>query len=199
MPRNAERENRTPSLRLDPRRPLVLDTRELGRRPGSMRRVARSAPAPAGLGVEMVGVPDGAPLDLDLRLESVTEGVLVSGAVAAKVAGECSRCLEQITADVVVDVQELFAYPDSATDETAEQDEVSRLAGDLLDLEPVLRDAVLLALPLAPLCQPDCRGLCATCGERMDTLPADHSHEQADPRWASLALLRGHKGVPRHE
>ncbi len=178
--------NRKMQARLDPRAPLVLDTRELGRRPGSLRRLSLPVPAPEGFGLELVGVPAGAQLDLDLRLESVMEGVLVSGTVTTVVVGECARCLGSIDDEVVADVQELFAYPDSATQETTSEDEVSRLEGDYLDLEPATRDAVLLALPLIPLCREDCPGLCAVCGERWDDLPPEHSHDQADPRWAAL-------------
>jgi uncharacterized protein len=178
--------------RLDPRRPLVLDVRELGRRPGSMRAVTRTVPAPDGLGVELARVPAGEPLEFDLRLESVVEGVLVSGAVTAPVTGECARCLGLVADRLIVDVQELFAYEDSATEETTEEDEVSHLVGDRLDLEPVVRDAVVLALPLSPLCREDCRGLCPDCGEVLDELPADHSHHAAfDPRWAALADRTG--------
>jgi uncharacterized protein len=154
-----------------------------------MRRISLTVPAPAGLGLELIAVPDGTPVDLDLRLESVLEGVLVSGTVTAPLAGECGRCLDPVTTSVVVEVQELFAYPDSTTDETAEEDEVSRLDGELLDLEPVVRDAVVLALPLSPLCRPDCPGLCATCGARLADVPPDHHHEQEDPRWAALRTL----------
>jgi uncharacterized protein len=173
--------------RLDPRLPLVLAVRELGRRPGSMRAVRRAVPAPAGLGVELVRVPEGGPVELDLRMEAVVEGVLVSGTVTAPVSGECGRCLEPFTGTISVDVQELFAYPDSTTDDTSDADEVRRLVGDLLDLEPVVRDALVLALPLSPVCRDDCRGLCPTCGLRWDDLPADHTHETFDPRWAALA------------
>jgi uncharacterized protein len=174
-------------VRLDPRAPFVLDVRTLGRRPGSMRPVQRTAPAPAGLAVEMIGVPVGAPVELDLRMESVVEGVLVSGTVTASLAGECARCLAPLTDSVTADVQELFVYPASTTDETSGEDEVSRLTDDLLDLEPVVRDAVVLALPLAPLCGEDCAGLCADCGQRLDDLPPDHTHQTLDPRWAALA------------
>jgi uncharacterized protein len=178
--------------RLDPRRPLVLDVRELGRRPGTMRPVRTTVPAPEHLGVEMARVPVGSPLELDLRMESVVEGVLISGTVHAEVAGECARCLGPVTDEVTVDVQELFAYEDSATEETTEQDEVSHLVGDLVDLEPVVRDAVVLALPLAPLCRDDCRGLCPDCGGVLDELPADHTHAApVDPRWAALAERAG--------
>jgi uncharacterized protein len=152
-----------------------------------MRQVGRRVPAPAGLGLELIGVRPGELLELDLRLEAVVEGVLVSGTVTAPVTGECGRCLRPISDEVVVDLQELFAYPDSATDETAEEGEVGRVEGGLVDLEPSLRDTVVLALPLSPLCADDCRGLCVTCGARWDELPPDHTHEWIDPRWAALA------------
>jgi uncharacterized protein len=183
--------------RLDPRRPFVLDVRELGRRPGSMRAVRVEVPAPAEMAVGMAAVPEGAPLTLDLRLESVVEGVLVSGTVTAPVTGECALFLTPVSDTVSVPVTELFAYPDSATEQTSEEDEVSHLVGDLLDLEPVVRDALVLDLPLSPLCRDDCRGLCAGCGERLDDLPADHTHTATDPRWAALAERFG--GSPEKE
>ena len=185
-------ENRKPQHRLDLRNPLVLDTRELGRRAGSMRTVRFPAPAPADLGVELIGVPAGSDIDLDLRLESVMEGVLVSGTAAVALTGECGRCLEPVAETLIVDLQELFAYPESTTDVTAghpDEDETARMEGDFLDLEPTLRDAVVLALPLTPLCREDCAGLCAECGERLDDLPEDHTHEAPDPRWSGLQDL----------
>ncbi|RKR90705.1 uncharacterized protein BDK92_5086 [Micromonospora pisi] len=174
---------------LDPRSPLVLDTRELPRRPGALRTVTRVVPAPADLGLEMIGVPEGTDLSLDLSLQSVSEGVYVSGTVSGAVQGECGRCLRQIDDSLVVQIQELYAYADSTTDETTEEDEVGRMQGDLIDLEPTLRDAVVLALPTNPLCREDCPGLCIECGVHWDELPADHSHEQVDPRWAGLSQL----------
>jgi uncharacterized protein len=185
--------------RLDPRRPLVLDVRELGRRPGSMRPVRRTAPAPGGLALELARVEEGAPLELDLRIEAVVEGVLVSGQVSAAVRVECSRCLEPVGTELTVDLQELFAYPDSATAGTADSDEVRRLSGDQLDLEPVVRDAVVLGLPLAPRCRDDCRGLCPSCGARWDDLPADHHHDTIDPRWAALAERFGARPTDSQE
>jgi uncharacterized protein len=174
---------------LDPRSPLVLDTSKLPRRPGVLRTVKRVVPAPADLGLELIGVPEGADLGLDLRLESVSEGVLVSGTVTGPVQGECGRCLRQIDDSLTVEIQELYAYENSTTDETTEEDEVGRLQGDLIDLEPALRDAVVLTLPTNPLCRDDCPGLCPECGVHWDDLPADHSHQQIDPRWAGLSQL----------
>jgi uncharacterized protein len=185
MPEN----RKTQAPHIDPRSPLVLDTRELGRRPGSMKRLRRPVPAPDGFGLELIGVPQGATIDLDLRLESVMEGVLVSGTASMPAEGECGRCLDPFSETVVVDLQELFAYPDSTSDFTSTEDEVSRLQGDFLDLEPVLRDAVVLALPTNPLCREDCPGLCPECGVHLDELPSDHSHDQVDPRWAALQQM----------
>jgi len=182
-------ENRKQQPRLDPRDPLVLDTRELGRRPGSMRTVQLSAPAPGGLGLEdLIAVPVGAELALDLRLESVMDGVLVTGTVTGPVTGECGRCLTDLSDTLTVPVQELFLYPEESIHRD-EDDELPQLVGDLLDLTPTLRDAVVLALPLNPLCREDCQGLCATCGERLDDLPEDHAHDTTDARWGALSGL----------
>ena len=177
------------SSQLNPKAPLVLDTRELPRRPGAMRTVQRVVPAPADLGLELIGVPEGADLNLDLRLESVSEGVLVSGTVSGPVRGECGRCLRPIDDSITVTIQELYAYENSTTDATTDEDEIGRMQGDLLDLEPALRDAVVLKLPTNPLCRQDCPGLCSECGVHWDDLPADHSHDEIDPRWASLSKL----------
>jgi uncharacterized protein len=176
---------------LDPRAPLVLDTHELGRRPGSQRQVSRTVPAPADLGIDVLCVPEGSPVEIDLRLEAVMEGVLVTGSAQADLEGECTRCLEPITDEVEVGFQELFVYDDRDHDrEDNLDDEVRRLEGDLLDLEPLLRDAVVLELPFQPLCRDDCPGLCTECGARLADEP-DHTHDAAiDPRWANLAALQ---------
>ena len=168
----------------------MLDTRELGRRPGSQREVSLTVPAPADLGIEVLQVREGAPVEIDLRLEAVMEGVLVTGTATADLDGECVRCLDPIVDSLDVRFQELYMYDDlgdHASDE--EDDDVSMLEDDLLDLEPLLRDAVVLALPFQPLCQDDCPGLCTECGAQLKDDP-DHSHvAPIDPRWASLTTL----------
>jgi len=167
----------------------VLDTRELGRRPGSQRQVERTVPAPADLGIEVLRVPEGSPVDIDLRLEAVMEGVLVTGSASADLEGECARCLEPISEVSEVTFQELFVY-DHQDYSSEEDDGVSKLEGDLIDLEPLLRDAVVLALPFQPLCEDDCPGLCIECGARLADDP-DHAHEEPiDPRWAGLTALQ---------
>jgi uncharacterized protein len=171
--------------RIDPRDPFVIDTRTLGRRPGSMRKDSHTVPAPADLGVEMVGVPEGADVELDLRLEAVLEGVLITGTARAPLTGECARCLDPLTSTIEVEFQELYVYDDTRSGEHAEDDE-RRLEGDLVDLEPVVRDAMVLALPLSPLCRDDCPGLCPDCGVRLADAEPDHHHDAVDPRWAAL-------------
>jgi uncharacterized protein len=167
--------------------PWKVELRELGRRAGSLQQLDRTVPAPAGWKVELIGVPEGAPVELDLRLESVMEGVLVSGEVTVPLRGSCARCLDEVEDTLSLDVQELYAYEGSTTEETSEEDEVRLVEGERIDLEPMVRDTVVLALPLSPTCTEDCAGLCAGCGQRLDDLPADHSHELVDPRWAGLA------------
>ena len=166
--------------------PWVIDTRALGRRPGTLRELRIAAPVDEPIGLDVVAVPPGADVDLDLRLESVVEGVLVSGTAAAIAVGQCSRCLVDLTEPVIASLRELYAYPDSTTAATTDEDELPRLIDDLVDLEPLVRDEVVLALPMAPLCRPDCPGLCSVCGERFDDLEPGHSHEILDPRWAAL-------------
>ncbi len=177
-------QSRSQHRRLDPTSPLVIDTRELGRRPGSMREVHRAAPAPAGLGIDVLGVPEGSDLAVDVRLEAVQEGVLVSGRVLATATGECVRCLEVVQVHLDVPLQELFLYP-GGRQGGKEEDELPELVGDHIELEPSVRDAVVLALPRQPVCRADCPGLCSVCGRRLAQDP-NHQHEDVDPRWAAL-------------
>jgi uncharacterized protein len=180
---------------LDPRRPLVIDVRTLQRTPGSMVTVVRTDSAPTDLGVAMARVPEGSPIDLDLRLESVLEGVLVSGTADLLVSAECSRCLDPFDWHQEVDLTELFRYPTTdargaiVEEEDESEDPLPVLVDDLIDLEPTLRDAVVLDLPLAPVCREDCPGLCPECGARLEDDP-QHTHETSDPRWAALSALQ---------
>nr|WP_169823250.1 YceD family protein [Aldersonia kunmingensis] len=156
-----------------------------------MRTVTRTFSAPARIGLDLIAIPEGAQVDLDLTLQSVSEGVLVSGEVNAPLEGECVRCLEPFEDLLTLSLTELFAYPDSTTEQTTEEDEIPRVVDDHIDLEPVIIDAVGLALPLQPLCSPDCLGLCSECGVRLAIAGSDHRHETMDPRWAGLAAKFG--------
>ncbi|BDB43595.1 MULTISPECIES: YceD family protein [Mycobacterium] len=168
--------------------PMAIDIARLGRRPGGTFTVRQTVDSPLRIGVELIAIQSGAPLELDLRLESVSEGVLVTGTVAAPTAGECSRCLSPIEGRVQVGLTELFAYPDSATEATTEEDEVGHVVDQRIDLEQPIIDAVGLELPFSPVCSPDCPGLCPQCGVSLAAEPGHH-HDQIDPRWAKLAAM----------
>jgi len=172
-----------------------------------MQEVSLQVPAPAGIGIMSIGVPEGSEIELDVRLESVIDGVLVSGTARVQLTGECSRCLDPISDELEVDLQELYAYGETdsrgrpvapSQQDADEDDDQLYLIGDLLDLEPVLRDAVVLDLPLAPVCRDDCPGLCPQCGFRLEEDPTHH-HDVIDPRWAALGGARGSIGQTDHD
>jgi uncharacterized protein len=174
---------------LDPRGALVFDTRALGRQAGAAREETRTIPAPDSLRVELAGVPAGVDMEVTLLLEAVHEGVLVTGTVTAPVTGECARCLEPMTSSVETSFRELYHYEPSPEED---DEDMLLLDGDLLDVEPVLRDAVVLALPLSPLCSDDCTGLCAQCGVRLADAGPGHQHDDAVlPEWETLRQLNG--------
>ncbi|HYX57760.1 MAG TPA: YceD family protein [Streptosporangiaceae bacterium] len=181
--------------------------RQLGRQAGSALTQTRTVPAPDDLRLELIGVPAGADVPLEVRFEAVSEGVLVTGTAIAPLAGECARCLAPLTSSVTVGFQELYLYPESRHDkhdkhdDQEEQDagELYHLDGDLLNLEPAFRDAVVLALPMSPLCREDCPGLCVECGARLADAGPDHRHDAAvDPRWAALQQL-SEQGNDKHQ
>jgi uncharacterized protein len=178
--------------------------RQLGRQAGSALTQTRTVPAPDDLRLELIGVPAGTDVALEVRFEAVSEGVLATGTATMPLAGECARCLAPVTSSVTVGFQELYLYAEGRHDkhdkhekhdrydrydEQEEQDagELYHLDGDLLDLEPAFRDAVVLALPMSPLCREDCPGLCAECGVPLADAGPGHRHDAAvDPRWAAL-------------
>lgn len=185
----ATRRPGSPNAAASSRSPLVIDVSRLGRRPGAMQEIHQAVPSPARIGLDLIAIEQGAQLDLDLRLESVSEGVLVSGTVHAPTRGECSRCLGPVSGDIDIALTELFAYPDSLTESTTEDDEVGHVIDHTVDLEQPIRDAVGLALPFAPLCAEDCPGLCPQCGVALASAEPDHHHDVIDPRWAKLAAM----------
>lgn len=172
--------------------PFAVSVRDLARRPGTQRALVQEVAVPEVFGSEVIGVPEGAPLELDLSLESVSEGIWVSGTASATAVGECGRCLDEVRLDVAAPVQGLFRYPDVEWDGDGDQEDVHDFDGDSLDLEGVVRDAVVMELPFTPLCGPDCPGLCAECGARLADEPG-HVHDRVDPRWAALESLTDQK------
>lgn len=170
---------------LNAQAPLVISTHDLGRAAGLRKEISLIVPTPTNFGNAVIGVPEGSPIKLDLTLDSVVDGVLVTAVAALTYQGECARCLDPIEQSAEIEFQELYFYPDVAI---SAEDELFRMEGELIDLEPALRDAALLDLPLAPVCNADCLGLCAQCGVRLADSP-DHAHEQLDSRWQALADL----------
>jgi uncharacterized protein len=177
--------------RPDARSPFVFDIRELGRRAGAMRTYDRDVPAEDLLGakgtLDELYSAEGADLLLDLRVESVVEGMLATGRVSGSLVAECVRCLDPVEVAVDADFQELF-YHDVADLTAEEAEEALRVVEELIDVEALVHDALMLELPLQPLCADDCPGLCAECGARLADDP-DHRHETVDPRWAALSGL----------
>ncbi len=173
-----ETSTRTPRSRSG----LTVDVIDLIRRPGEMRERVIEATAPGGWGNAVIGVCEGEPVRLDVRLESLHDGILVSADVDTVARGECVRCLIDVEQAVEVEIRELFAYSrDDAFDYVVQETQV--------DLEPVVRDAVVLSLPFQPVCQVECTGLCPQCGVRLLDNPG-HEHEApVDPRWAALSGL----------
>jgi uncharacterized protein len=159
--------------------PFVFAVRDIVRHPGEMREFFIDPPAPEKWGEGLVSVAKGEPVEVEVRLESVHEGILASGTVDTEYTGVCGRCLTDIAEGLKVEFQELFAYPGEETSDFEVQD-------DHVDLETLVRDAIVLSLPFQPVCQPDCPGLDPATGERMTTNTGTEQREPLDPRWAAL-------------
>jgi uncharacterized protein len=160
---------------------LTVDVRDLVGAPGTARTIQVAEPIP-GLSLELARVPEDQIIDVRLVLDSVVEGILASGPVNGVMALTCARCLKPFESAIHVDVQEMFA-----SDASPEDDEYPLVDG-MIDLGPMIRDAVILAMPFAPLCTADCLGLCPRCG-------ADRNEGECtcppafDVRWAPLMDL----------
>jgi uncharacterized protein len=164
-------------------RETTISVAEILGRPGEYRDVQIAQPID---GVEVALAHLGPrPLTGTLRLESVIEGVLVTGELGGRVELECARCLKAFTGPLDVEVCELYTAPGHEAD-----DDAYRVTGTDVDLEPMLRDAAGLALPLNPLCRPDCAGLCARCGTDLNDGACGCVEESIDPRWDALAEVR---------
>ena len=173
-----------------------LNTFELPRRAGEMKEYELDIEAPENVGVPLIFVPAGDVIEVDARLESVTEGVLLSAQIFAVAKGECTRCLDSVEVVIEKKIQELFNYSakvgrskKSSHEDELDLEEEFMMDGDIMDLEIPIRDAIVLELPFNPLCGPDCLGLCPECGGKWADLPSDHAHESVDARWAALAAL----------
>jgi uncharacterized protein len=164
---------------------LTVNVRELLRSPGLQRELHLREPL-SGAQTPVTEVPDDVPVSVDGRIESVVEGLLVTAEITATIRSECARCLTEVSDQLKVDVQELFAR----TPSEAEEEGYAVLPGDLLPLDTMVRDALVLAFPAIPRCRPDCAGLCPTCGADRNTTDCGHGDAVADVRWEPLAALR---------
>lgn len=179
---------------MDLRSPYVISIADLPHQEGASREYSFEFLAPENCGVQLLEVPENTPISAEITLQSVSEGVLVQGLVKAHTVGRCARCLNEIAEDIKETLAELVFYPEQLRAMLAEGDEeaedFSVIEDNHIDLEPIIRDALVLAMPFTPLCAPDCQGLCAECGTPWRDLPEDHQHEKLDPRFAALDALR---------
>ena len=176
-----------------------LNTFELPRRAGEMKEYSLDIQVSENFGINLISVPAGETIEVDARLESVTEGILLSADVYAVAKGECIRCLDPVEIVIERKIQELYNYEptnergkkkknEPEIDDLDIEDELM-MQGQIMDLETPIRDAVVLSLPINPLCNQDCLGLCPECGEKWAGLAQDHAHETIDARWAGLKGL----------
>ncbi|CAN2240215.1 COG1399 Predicted metal-binding, possibly nucleic acid-binding protein [Candidatus Planktophila dulcis] len=179
--------------------PFLLNTHELPRRTGEMKEYQLDIESNARIGVPLIAVPEGDVIEVDVRLESVTEGVLLSADIYAVAIGECIRCLDPVEQVVERKIQELYRYEltnEKGRKKRREEDDVDldmedelQMEGDVMNLEIPIIDAIILALPVNPLCSEECLGLCPDCGEKWEKLPEGHAHEVVDARWSGLEKL----------
>lgn len=128
-------------------------------------------------------VPVDSPTNFSGEAESIVGGLVVTGTVTNTWEGECRRCLGKASGDIKVKVRELFEAKST-------EGESYPLESDQIDLEPVLIEAVMLELPVAPVCKEDCKGLCPNCGTNWNTSTCKCPTEITDPRWAALDQLK---------
>lgn len=181
---------------------FIFNTHDLPHRAGEMREYELDLKVAEPVGVDLLSVKPGEIIELDLKIQSVDEGVLAIGQLRAAATGECTRCLEPISWPIDESFTELFYYESAESrasgkkrgkDRSQKDEELDLsesdlmfMVGDEIDLELPIRDAVILNLEINPLCMQDCLGLCQGCGDKWSVLPKDHSHTVIDPRWAGL-------------
>ncbi len=178
---------------------FIFNTHDLPRRAGEMREYTLDVPAPERIGIDVIAVPEDQGIHIGMRLTSVSEGVLVDAQVSTIAEGECIRCLDPVEVPIARNFQELYRYaPEKAHTKAqrkaaeVQEDDLDvelMMDGELIDLEGPVRDAIVLALPINPLCAEDCPGLCPRCGVKWSLLEPDHRHDVKDPRWADLTDL----------
>jgi uncharacterized protein len=177
---------------------FVIPLTHLQRRPGNLWETVLPFQVPSDMGVGLAQIDPSIPIEAHLRLESVMDGVLATADLNYEVLAECARCLDPLAWSDSTSFVELFLYPETdsrgrevaaAVSEDLDSDSTPHFVNnDCVDLEDSVRDAIVLGLPLKPLCSDSCEGLCTICGEKLGT--GSHDHPVNDPRWDALAALR---------
>lgn len=177
-----------------------LSTHELPRRAGEMKEYQLDLELLEKVGTELIAVQVGDVIEVDARCEAVEEGILLTARIMATATGECSRCLDPVVREIDRTIQELYHYEKTPVrgkkkaredeDIDLDDDDELQMDGEIMNLELPIRDAIILDLPINPLCDPECQGLCPECGEKWANLPEDHAHEVIDARWAGLSELK---------
>lgn len=189
---------------------------QMAARAGNSMQLHRVFPAPEGIGDSVIGVKPGSDVTVDGNFDSVVDGLMFQGTITARVHAECSRCLMPLHRDWSVDVCAFFAQVESKGGARSNNSKSNRAngdnddledadiwdegddsgnvyplvgGGDFADIEALIRDTMVSELPLKPLCEPDCKGLCSQCGENLNEHP-DHHHDITDIRFAALEGLK---------
>ena len=161
---------------------FVVDVTPLRKVPGSVLRVQRTGGIP-GLTLSATAVPDAAEVSVEAELAWASDDVVVTATVRAPWTGQCRRCLSEASGEIETKVREVY-------EEASDGEETYALQGSRVDLVPLVRDAVLLGLPPAPLCTEGCQGLCPVCGANRNEVRCSCETSPPDPRWAALDALR---------
>ncbi|MFP7697275.1 YceD family protein [Trueperella sp. LYQ143] len=170
--------------------PFVVSSARLARLSREDLIVDEDIPAPESFGIDVLTVAPDEPIGVNVRISATSDGILVNGRTWACATGECARCLRPVNIELDRPIMEMVFSQDRREELIAQGDEEAQdffvLTDEGLDLEPLIRDALILAMPLTPLCDPECQGLCQGCYERLDDLPADHHHDYRNPDFAAL-------------
>ena len=164
--------------------PLLVNAAELLRRPGTDRKIELAVPLIDLDVVDATRFPDDAEVAVQLRLDSLSDGIVVDGVLRTPWIGVCRRCLVDTSGVAESDVRELYQKVVTAID-------AFEIVGEQLDLRPLVRELVLLDAPSTPLCRPDCAGLCPTCGVDRNKETCSCEPPPVDPRWSALDALKG--------
>ncbi|KFI81817.1 putative metal-binding, possibly nucleic acid-binding protein [Bifidobacterium pullorum] len=189
----------------------AVSVAQVASRPGQSKPIDTVFPAPSGIGDDIVGVREGADVRVVGSFDSIVDGLVFTGRIEAPLTAECTRCLKPIDPDWTVNATLFFPYDAPGADDGRGNGEVEIIAGEdeaedvyplssdgaFADMESPLRDTLVEALPLQPLCKEDCLGLCPQCGVDLNEDP-DHHHDVTDIRFAALEQFKARLEAEEH-